>query len=319
MRNRNRRSIVNPVHWFQALLLVLVITGSIPLLSPHTTRAAEPAGIAAPSAGDAEHDSLKEINKKLTNPVSSIWSLSFQQNNYYLDVPGRWQSNLQFQPVLPIALTKDWNLITRPVFQLFNSTPYPTIDVNPNTGQAQVEIHRTTGFGDTILMEMLSPSPELVGNWLLGIGPTFIFPTGSTDWTGQGKWQVGPAAVVGYLSKHWILGAFVQNWTSFAGEGDRPDTNQMNLQPIAAVFFGEGWSIGYSGNILANWEAPSRDVWTVPVGLAINKVVRLGKLPVKIGLAGQYMPIHPDAFGQEWNIQFSLTPVIPKLISGTLF
>jgi hypothetical protein len=48
-------------------------------------------------------------------------------------------------------------------------------------------------------------------------------------------------------------------------------------------------------------------------------VVKLGKLPVKFGLAGQYMPIHPDAFGQHWNIQISITPVIPKLIQGTLF
>jgi hypothetical protein len=91
----------------------------------------------------------------------------------------------------------------------------------------------------------------------------------------------------------------------------------MNLQPIAAYFFGQGWSIGYSGNVLANWEAEKgRDVWTVPAGLSITKVVKFGKLPVKIGLAGQYMPVHPDTFGQRWNIQLKITPVIPKLIKG---
>jgi len=51
------------------------------------------------------------------------------------------------------------------------------------------------------------------------------------------------------------IGAFVQNWTSFGGSGNRPDTNQMNLQPFAAYFLPNGWSIGYSGNILANWKA----------------------------------------------------------------
>ncbi len=30
------------------------------------------------------------------------------------------------------------------------------------------------------------------------------------------------------------------------------------------------------------------------------------------------MPIHPDAFGQQWNVQMSFTPVIPKLIKGTV-
>jgi hypothetical protein len=57
----------------------------------------------------------------------------------------------------------------------------------------------------------------------------------------------------------------------------------------------------------------------VPIGVAVSKVVKFGRLPVKIGLAGQYMVMQPDPVGQRWNIQLSLTPVLPKLIKGTLF
>ena len=109
--------------------------------------------------------------------------------------------------------------------------------------------------------------------------------------------------VVGYLTKEFFIGVFPQQWWSIGGQHGRPDTNQMNLQPIATVFFGEGWSIGYSGNILADWNAPSEDVWTVPVGLGLAKVVKLGRLPVKVQLAVQYMPVHPRISGQEWNVQ----------------
>ncbi len=288
---------------FLFTFFLCLLCGSVTL-----SHAAEPSP--AEKTGSAE-----ELNKQLTNPVSSLWSISFQQNNYRLDMgPGRdraWNSNLNFQPVLPVSLTSDWNLITRPVVTVFNSVPYP----DPNTRT----VERTTGFGDTVLMEMLSPSPKIAGNWLLGLGPTFIFPTASSDYTGQGKYQVGPAAVAGYLSKNWILGVFVQNWTSFSGDHDRPDTNQMNLQPIASYFLPGGWSIGYSGNVLANWEAGGGDVWTVPLGLGVAKVVKLGPLPVKIGLAGQYMVEHPNVGGQEWNVQLTLTPVLPKLIRGNLF
>lgn len=130
---------------------------------------------------------------------------------------------------------------------------------------------------------------------------------------------MGPAAVVGYLSKKWILGAFVQKWTSFAGQNNQDSVNQMNLQPIAAYFLPEGWGIDYSGNILANWKAEdSGEVWTVPIGIGVYKVVKLGSLPVKIGLAGQYMPIQPGTFGQTWDIQLSVVPVIPKLIKENL-
>src|SRR5215475_8864816 len=81
-----------------------------------------------PAPTDDDH-SLTEINQGLTNPVSDLWSITFQQNNYRIDVgPSigeRWNSNLNFQPVLPLSITDDWNVITRPVMTLVNSVPHP--------------------------------------------------------------------------------------------------------------------------------------------------------------------------------------------------
>jgi hypothetical protein len=93
----------------------------------------------------------------------------------------------------------------------------------------------------------------------------------------------------------------------------------MNLQPFAAYFLPNGWSIGYSGNILANWEADKYDdTWTVPLRLQVAKVVKFEPLPVRLQMGGQYMLHQPDTFGQEWNIQLMVVPVIPKLIRGNL-
>ena len=284
-------------------------------LSAHPTWSVDPTETGAATEDETNDKSLTDVNKELTNPVCSSWSLTFKQNNYLLDNPECWRSNLQFQPVLPVSLTSDWNLITRPTIPFFLSQPHQvSAGATP-----QVNIETTTGFGDMMLVEMLSPAPLIAGHWLLGAGPTFIFPTASSEVTGHGKWQAGPAAVVGYVSEKWMLAAFVQNWTSFAGDSSRSNTDHMNLQPIATYFLGEGLSIGYSGNILANWTAAPGNMWTVPLGLGVSKVVKFGKLPVKVGIAGQYMPIHPDAFGQQWNIQLSFTPVIPKLIKGAVF
>jgi hypothetical protein len=55
---------------------------------------------------------------------------------------------------------------------------------------------------------------------------------------------------------------------------------------------------------------------TFPIGLNISRVTKIGPLPVKLQDQGQYMPVHPDIFGQKWNLQFAVTPVIPKLIKG---
>ena len=263
--------------------------------------------LGAVTESSAAEPSASELNRELSNPVSSTWSISNQFNNFELN-NGQWNNNWNFQPVLPVSLTKDLNLITRPVMPFYNIVPHET---SPG------EFARDAGLGDLALVELLSPAHS--GNWVLGAGPTLIFPTATSEFTGQGKWQLGPTFVAGYLTKQYFIGVFPQQWWSIGGEHGRLDTNQMNLQPIATLFFSEGWSFGYSGNILANWNAPSEDVWTVPVGLGLGKVVKFGRLPVKIQLAVQYMPVHPRISGQEWNVQVQITPVLPKLVKGVLF
>lgn len=257
--------------------------------------------------------SATEVNKELSNPISSIWALQLQENTFFIhpgieDKSSRNAVNVQFQPVLPLSLTDDWNLITRPVFQVVNSVPVPT-----PTGR----IYQATGFGDTILATLLSPSPRLAGPWLLGAGPTFIFPTATTTNVGQKKWQLGPGGVLGYLGEHYIVGVFPQQWFSVGGNGSK-QISQMNLQYFAAYFLPHGWSVGTSPNVLINWYTSEGNKVTFPIGLNVSKVQRLGILPVKFQLQGQYMPVTPSVFGQRWNIQLAITPVIPKLIKGNI-
>jgi hypothetical protein len=284
-----------------------------------SSQGAAPTGAPAPgleqeinsevAAAGTGKTSLTEVNKELSNPISSIWALQFQQNTFWLNKPERNVVNLLFQPVLPVSLTDNWNLISRPVIPVFNSTPYVNKSGN---------LHRVTGFGDTVLVELLSPSPKLAGPWLFGAGPTFIFPTASNSRLGQNKWQIGPTGIFGYLGEKWIAGVFPQQWWSVGGPGSNT-LSQLNLQYFFAYFPAAGWSVGTSPNMLVNWYAKkSSNMITFPLGLSISKVVKIGTLPVKFGVQGQYMPVHPDVFGQKWSLQFSVTPVIPKLIKGNV-
>jgi len=111
--------------------------------------------------------SLAEVNKELSNPISTIWALSFQQNTFWLNKPERNLVNLLFQPVLPVSLTDDWNLITRPVIPVFNSTPY----VNKNGN-----LHRVTGFGDICLGGAAFAKSKVGRPMAIGSGTNFHFP-----------------------------------------------------------------------------------------------------------------------------------------------
>ena len=70
--------------------------------------------------------------------------------------------------------------------------------------------------------------------------------------------------------------------------------------------------------MLVNWYASHGNKVTFPTGVNVSKVIKIGPLPVKFQVQGQYMPVNPDVFGRKWNLQFAVTPVIPKLIKENL-
>ena len=279
-----------------------------------------PAGASAQTSGSPtsappvpDQKSMDDVAKQLNNPVADLWALNFQFNRYYLqgDVTDRTreQDSLNFQPVLPIHLTKEWNLITRPVIPFVFSTP----DFEPGKGWDE-----TSGLGDVAMVSLLSPA-KLTSGIIWGAGPTFIFPTATNDALGQGKYQAGPAAVGLYMGKDWIFGTLAQQWWSFAGDGDRESTSQANIQYFIQYLFGDHWQIGMTPNILIDWKEDQKNRFTVPVGLGIGKLVMIGPLPVKFTVEVDYMAIHPDDFGQHWGVRFQMIPVLPALFKDTLF
>ncbi len=271
----------------------------------------------AQSPGDVQQgqgsESLEEVGAQLANPVSSVWSIVFQNNFTFLkgepSDKTRFLYNLNFQPVLPVPLTNSWNLITRPVFPFIFGQPV----FNTESG-----FDSKSGLGDIAMVNLLSPNKP--SGFLWGIGPTWIFPTATNKNLGQEKWQVGPAAVGLYLSKDWIFGAFPQQWWSFAGKNNRSDTSQMIIQYFVWRLLPGAWQVGTGApNITINWKADDDNKVNLPVGLGVAKTVKLGNLPVKFQLEGSYSVAHEDILGQRWNIRLTVTPVIPRLISNAIF
>ena len=256
------------------------------------------------------------------NPVSNVWSLTFQYNHSLLKgFPADGtedQDLLNFQPALPFHLTENWNLIVRPVLPFIFKHPVLSPRIDPNTDEIYADFEDESGFGDISMITLISPA-RLSSRFLWGIGPTFILPTASKDELGQEKWQAGPAAVGLHLGKEWIFGAFPQHWWSFAGNDDRKSTSQTNIQYFIWRLFPGQWQIGTAPNILIDWKADDDNKLTLPVGLGVGKLLKIGGLPIKFILEGQYAVIHPDDFGQRWNIRFTVTPVLPSLIKSPLF
>ena len=72
------------------------------------------------AAQEAPPDQAAELAKKLQNPVASPISFPLQSNFDFRIGPSDegWRYTLNIQPVIPISLTKDWNLILRTIFPI---------------------------------------------------------------------------------------------------------------------------------------------------------------------------------------------------------
>lgn len=150
---------------------------------------------------------LGQVSAKILNPVSDIWSLPFQNkftwNDGDITDGSRKQNVFVFQPVTPVPLTEDWNLINRPVIPIV----YAEI---PEAGPGGTTFDSENGLGDIALLQLLSPTDPPEGMNILGAGWTWIFPTASEDDLGSEKLQVGPAAAVGRITDKYMAGALAQ-------------------------------------------------------------------------------------------------------------
>ena len=241
-------------------------------------------------------DKTEALAKLAQNPVGNLISVPFQWNMGFGAGPhSSYQSTLNIQPVIPIAINENWNIITRTILP---------VESWPTTGDNHV-----AGIGDTTFTAFLSPGKP--GKFIWGVGPAFLFPTASSSELGSGKWGLGPSLVGLYMGKHIVAGALVNNIWSYAGWSGK-DVNVMTLQPFFNYNFPGGWYLTTSPIITANWVASSsRDVWTVPLGGGFGKVIHAGKLPVNLSVQAFYNVATPR-YGADWSIRLQCQLLFPK-------
>ncbi|MHC4233029.1 MAG: neuromedin U [Planctomycetota bacterium] len=252
----------------------------------------------APAQPAAKNDAT-ELAKQTQNPVADLISLPLQNNTYFEVGPdGRTQNVLLVQPVVPVGLNDDWNLINRPIIPIINQ-PAMTDDQNRNGGLGNIQYQ---GF--------FSPKKP-VGGWILGLGPYLEFPTNSNPdgQFGTDNYSAGPAFVALQMKGHWVYGALFTHLWSY--HGNDPETNLTGFQPIINYNLEDGWYVKYSPVWSLDWTADSNNQWTIPVGAGFGKVFHLGKQPVNASIASYYMVESPDN-GPDWQLQCQLQFLFPK-------
>lgn len=240
------------------------------------------------AAALAEDGADQGLAEAAQNPLASMISLPLQNNTTFGGMDGDVLNTLNIQPVYPVTLSADWNLITRTILPVV-SGPYG------------VDGGQESGLGDATFTGWFSPDKP-VNNITWGVGPVAYIPTATKSSLGAGQWGGGASAVGVFIKKKWVAGALVNNIWGFS---DTDELNVFLLQYFVNYNLSKGWYLVSGPIITANWNAPSSDRWVVPFGGGAGKIVKIGKLPVNINAHIYYNVEKPDSYGDYTaRIQF---------------
>jgi hypothetical protein len=287
----------------KALMVILWITVNV-------------TGIAwAQTATTSAESEQEKLERDFTDPLSTLPQVvirdSYTPANYGPCTPQVCFRNVETNQLLVRPLIPRIPPRTLlPFFQLIRPT-FALVTVPSSRGGTRTE------FGDLPVFDVaVLPWPDRKKTGLLiGIGPTFVFPTATSKSAGQGAWQAGPALGAIYTGIPGLLAGFIaENPVSFAYTSPhRPPQNTLEIQPVFALHLWEKWYLrSAEATWIVGWHHHSPTLLPLSLGLGRTFVHR-GLPPMSFFVTGQwtlyrqFAPIAPQT-----TVNFGMTMAFPQ-------
>lgn len=243
-------------------------------------------------------DTSADLAKKLSNPIASLISvpLQFNYDHGYGPLDGD-KATLNIQPVIPISLNEDWNLISRTIVPV----TYQDDIAGPSGSQF--------GLGDVVQSLFLSPSQPTASGLIWGAGPVFLIPTATDDLLGAEKWGAGPTVVALKQDGPWTYGILANHIWSFAGNDSRNDISNTFLQPFLSYTTPDAWTFALNTESTYYWKAKE---WSVPINVTVSKLVTVNRQPISLTAGLRYGATTPRNGPEGLSARLGLTFLFPK-------
>ena len=261
-------------------------------------------GLADPPPAPVSED---ELASEVNDPVATLTQIQLKDQFTPAEYGTNAQPNtLQFRSVIAV----------RPhLFTPLEELVRPTIQVV--TVPRGKTASTTTALDDIQLLDLfVVPFPDVKKtDFRWGIGPYFVFPTATSQFTGKGAWQLGPALGFSWQLRRLKFSWLFQQSTSFAYTSSHSiSVASIQIQPLLTYDLGRGW---YLKSADANWRINFRHKSSteIPLSAGIGKVWNAGQgCSINAALSGEWMAYRQfSSQTEQFTLNFQLTLLLPQL------